>query len=107
MARRIYSNIESGTIDVAANRNSIKIGAPAPVSDRTSNGVVEVTQEHVAEYLRHQAPKKLSWKEQSGRTEGRDSYQFGDVARSALRSTKDWADRPKRENGYELGDLFL
>lgn len=54
---------------------------------------------------------KQTWQEAAGRTDGDVGYQFGDVTRTSLRcissTLRKWSSRPKQEEGYEFGDLFL
>lgn len=57
------------------------------------------------------AAAKQTWQESAGRTDGDVGYQFGDVTRTSLRcissTLRKWSSRPKQEEGYEFGDLFL
>lgn len=64
------------------------------------------------------APEQNTWKDVAGRSEGHEGYKFGDVSRTAFRRAtetlqqcserlQDWSNRPRWENGYEFGDLFL
>jgi len=48
-----------------------------------------------------------TWKQSTGRSHGRDGYQFGDVSRLTGAKLDCWASKPKQRDGYEFGDLFL
>jgi hypothetical protein len=54
---------------------------------------------------------EATWKDAAGRAEGNEGYRFGDITRISIRNAsqklEEWSSRPKRENGYEFGDLFL
>merc|ERR1740117_1576298 len=60
-----------------------------------------------AEDVEEPPASSVTWRESAGRSDGPDGYRFGDVTRTTGAKLGNWANKPKEQEGYEFGDLFL